>query len=190
MGNPANIDYSNPIGVLKQDVEEFCSAPDQSTVYDAIIIGVGSVGSAACYHLGKAGHKVLGIEQFGLSHEQGSHSGQTRIYRKAYFEHPDYVPLLERSYKNWEALEQEAEVKLLNRCGLAYIGPKDGELVSGVQRSSELYSIPVEDDKSDNSVRFDQFSVPNDSEFLFEANAGFVHPERAILTYCGMALKH
>ncbi|HCZ34909.1 MAG TPA: N-methyl-L-tryptophan oxidase, partial [Cytophagales bacterium] len=51
--------------------------------YDVIVIGVGSMGSAACYYLAKSGVKVLGIEQFSIPHENGSHAGQSRIIRKA-----------------------------------------------------------------------------------------------------------
>ena len=70
--------------------------------FDYIVIGVGSMGSSTCYHLAKSGATVLGIEQFELVHERGAHSGQSRIVRKAYFEHPDYIPLLERAYQNWQ----------------------------------------------------------------------------------------
>ena len=61
------------------------------------------MGSSTCYQLAKRGYKVLGLEQFNLPHDKGSHSGQSRIIRKAYFEHPNYVPLLEKAYKNWDS---------------------------------------------------------------------------------------
>lgn len=54
-------------------------------MYDVIVIGIGSMGASALYHLAKQGSKVLGIEQFDVVHENGSHSGQSRIVRKAYF---------------------------------------------------------------------------------------------------------
>ena len=68
--------------------------------FDVIVIGVGSMGAPACYYLARRGYKVLGIEQFSISHELGSHGGQSRIIRKAYFEHPDYVPLLQQAFDN------------------------------------------------------------------------------------------
>ncbi len=61
-----------------------------NTHFDVIVIGVGSMGSSACYHLAQRGYKVLGIEQFDITHEYGSHAGQSRIIRKAYFENSDY----------------------------------------------------------------------------------------------------
>ena len=150
-------DFNQPIDQLKSEIECSIKQPSNDEVYDVAVIGLGSIGSAVCYNLAKRGLKVLGIEKFGLSHEHGSHGGQTRIYRKAYFEHPDYVPLLETSYKEWEKIEIESNTQLLTRCGLAYIGPLDGELISGVEKSSDLYSIPVSRDKLQNVARYPQF---------------------------------
>jgi sarcosine oxidase len=56
------------------------------TVYDAVIVGLGGVGSATLYHLAKKGLNVLGLEQFTIAHELGSSHGQTRIIRGAYHE--------------------------------------------------------------------------------------------------------
>ena len=94
----------------------------QADKFDIIVIGVGSMGSSACYHLSKRGYKVLGLEQFCITHENGSHTGQSRIIRKAYFEHPDYVPLLSRAYKGWKELEEETGEQIYFKTGLLYSG--------------------------------------------------------------------
>ena len=70
-------------------------------VYDVIVLGVGGMGSATCHHLARRGAKVLGLEQFALNHDRGSSHGESRMIRQAYFEHPDYVPLLLRAYELW-----------------------------------------------------------------------------------------
>ncbi|MFP6621332.1 MAG: FAD-dependent oxidoreductase, partial [Pirellulaceae bacterium] len=62
--------------------------------YDAIVLGTGGVGSAAIYHLARRGLSVLGLDRFPDAHDRGSSHGHTRVIRKAYFEHPSYVPLL------------------------------------------------------------------------------------------------
>lgn len=185
-----SFNFSQPVDALKKDIQSSLAPVNANELFDVAVIGLGSIGSAACYYLALEGKKVLGIEQFGITHDNGSHAGQTRIYRKAYFEHPDYVPLLERCYRNWDDLEKAAETKILTRCGLAYIGPGQGELVSGVVNSSEQYHIPIERNRENNIEKFPQFRVPPEAEFLFEENAGFVQPERAILSYCGLALQH
>src|SRR5205085_11325703 len=82
-------------------------------IYDAIVIGIGSMGSAAAYHLAKRGKRVLGLEQFNIGHDLGSAHGVNRIIRLAYAEHPAYVPLLRRAYKLWRDLERLAKERLL-----------------------------------------------------------------------------
>src|SRR6516225_10587957 len=78
---------------------------DEQRNFDVIVFGVGSMGSSTCYYLAKQGVRVLGLEQFDIPNELSSHAGQSRIIRKAYFENPDYVPLLEKAYQNWKHLE-------------------------------------------------------------------------------------
>ncbi len=67
--------------------------------YDVIVIGLGAMGSATCYQLAKRSTRVLGLEQFAIPHAQGSSHGYSRVIRKAYFEHPDYVELLIRALR-------------------------------------------------------------------------------------------
>jgi sarcosine oxidase len=159
--------------------------------YDVIVIGVGSMGSAACYFLSRRGHKVLGLEQFDITHDRGSHTGQSRIVRKAYFEHPDYVPLLQRAYHNWNLLETETSSNIYYRTGIVYFGRPDHDTMEGIRRSSSLYNIPVENVSREQAVeRFPSFRIPPDFEVLFEPDAGFVTPERAILLYTELSLKN
>src|SRR5882724_8267149 len=99
--------------------------------FDVIVIGVGAMGAAACWQLARRGVRVLGLEQFSLVHALGSSHGHTRMIRLAYYEHPDYVPLLRRAYQLWDQLEAISGQKLLYRTGGIYIGPVDGELVGG-----------------------------------------------------------
>ena len=76
--------------------------------YDVIVIGVGAMGAATLEQLSRRGAKVLGIEQSWVPNATGSSGGETRLIRKAYFEHPDYVPLLERAYQNWRDIEERS----------------------------------------------------------------------------------
>src|ERR1044072_4687260 len=94
--------------------------------YDVIVLGTGGVGSAAAYPLARRGARVLGIDQFPGGHDRGSSHGETRVIRQAYFEHPDYVPLLLRAYELWRELENVASVELLHQVGLLQVGPPDG----------------------------------------------------------------
>ena len=84
-----------------------------SNHYDVIVLGVGGMGSAACFELARRGRKVLGLEQFPLVHDRGSSHGQSRIIRTAYHEHPNYVPLVRRAFERWYELERLRGVQKL-----------------------------------------------------------------------------
>jgi sarcosine oxidase len=158
--------------------------------YDVIVSGVGSMGSAACYFLAKSGINVLGIEQFGISHDWGSHGGQSRIIRKAYFEHPDYVPLLQRAYENWTELEQLSGMPVFLRTGLLYAGIPGEPVIEGVKKSAGLFNIPVQQcTHHELEKKFPAFCIPDGYEILFEPDAGFLTPERAILLYTEQAIR-
>jgi sarcosine oxidase len=149
------------------------------------------MGSSACYFLAKRGYKVLGLEQFSVSHEFGSHAGQSRIIRKAYFEHPDYVPLLIRAYENWKLLEEETGEQLYFKTGLAYFGPPDHLVMQGVNRSASLYGIELENlNKAEIKKRFPQFQIPEKFQCLFEPDTGFVRPEKTIQLYADLATRN
>lgn len=161
----------------------------QKAHFDVIVIGVGSMGSSACYFLAKRGYKVLGLEQLDISHDQGSHAGQSRIIRMAYAEHPDYVPLLQRAYANWRQLEKESDTRVFEMTGVAYFGKPDNEFMLGVKKSASLYNIGIAKSSPDQSKDlFPAFAVPSDFEVIFEPNAGFITPEKAILLFAEQAI--
>jgi len=159
--------------------------------YDVIVLGVGSMGAAACWFLARRGHRVLGLEQFDIPHEKGSHWGQSRIIRKAYFEHSDYVPLLERAYENWRSFEAETGSKLYHRTGIAYFGKHDHENIAGIRHSAGLHNIPVENwDHTRCQQKYPAFQIPPGFDVIFEPDAGFVTPERTIEMYVREAVKN
>jgi len=162
-----------------------------TTSFDVIVLGVGSMGSATCYYLAKRGYKVLGLEQFDIAHEFGSHTGQSRIIRKAYFEHPDYVPLMQRAYENWKYIEQETGEQVYFKTGLLYAGNSTNDIIKGVQLSASLYDIELEKLNTSAALnRFPQFSFPKTFEVVFEPEAGFIPPEKAIRLYAEQAKKN
>ena len=160
------------------------------TNYDVIVIGVGSMGVSSCYFLATRGYKVLGIEQFELPHDQGAHAGQSRIIRKAYFEHPDYVPLLKKAYENWQQLEEQTGEQVYFKTGLLYQGPADHVMIKGVKEAALLYGIELEQLTIQKSLSvFPRFVVSGSSEVIYEPDAGFIRPEKIISLYKNEAEK-
>lgn len=182
---------SLPIADMFASVNGLASATQQAeTNYDVIVLGVGSMGSSTCYHLARRGVKVLGIEQFDIPHELGSHAGQSRMIRKAYSEHPDYVPLLRSAYANWQAMEKETGAELYFRTGILHIGKKESQDIAGLRKSASLYSIEVKDvSQAEMASRFPQFKIPGAYDIVMEPDAGFVTPERSVLLFTEQAIR-
>jgi sarcosine oxidase len=156
--------------------------------YDVIVLGLGGMGTAAAYELARRGRRVLGIEQFELGHARGSSHGETRIIRKAYFEHPDYVPLLRRSYERWYDLEQRSGERLFLQCGVLSVGGRDSEVVAGVLESAAQHALPVEALDAVNLMRrFPQFKVPDDWRAVLERDAGLLFVEGCVAAHAHQA---
>jgi sarcosine oxidase len=159
--------------------------------FDVIVVGVGGMGSAACYHLAKRGVRVLGLEQFDIPHTKGSSHGHTRMIRTAYYEHANYVPLLQRSFELWKQMQAEALVQVLHVTGGLYLGRPDGEIVAGSLRSCERHGLSFEFlQRNELQSQYPQFHVPDDFVGLFEYQAGFLVPELAVSAHVDLAMRH
>lgn len=162
-----------------------------SNNYDVIVLGTGSMGSSACYHLSRQGVRVLGLEQSSIVNELGSHHGQSRIIRKAYFEHPDYVPLLKRAYELWSDLSEVSGEHLYTETGLLYAGHPSNALIRGIHESAAIHHIPIKSMQAKEcSALFPVFNLPDSFEVITEREAGFLYPEKCIRTYVNKALEH
>lgn len=156
--------------------------------YDIIILGLGGMGSAAAFELARRGRKVLGLEQFSLVHDRGSSHGLTRVIRKAYFENPDYVPLLRRAYERWYDLEQDQGAHLFTECGCLSIGLPNGELVAGVRRAAQTHHLPVENlSAAELRQRFPAFRFSDDYVAVLERDAGFLDVEGCVQSHLDAA---
>ncbi|HWB96771.1 MAG TPA: N-methyl-L-tryptophan oxidase, partial [Bryobacteraceae bacterium] len=148
---------------------------------DVAIIGLGTMGSFTCLELARRGLRVAGFDRFEPPHGRGSHSGDTRVFRTAYAEHPDYVPLALRAGELWDQYGSEFGHTLLTRSGMLSMGPPDGDLVTGIRRSAQMHHLQVEELRPDEiRGRYPGFSPPGDYVGLFEASAGWVDVNRAI----------
>ena len=132
---------------------------------------------------------MLGLDRFPPGHDQGSSHGQTRIIRQAYFEHPDYVPLVLDAFELWKEIQQLGGKPLFEQTGLLQIGKPDGPVIGGVLRSAERHHLKLESLTIPRlQSRFPMFDYPTGSIGLFEPVAGFLRVEECVRTLIQLAV--
>src|SRR5262245_37030986 len=159
-----------------------------NSTYDVIILGIGGMVGAAAFELARRGRRVLGLEQYSFVHDKGSSHGHTRIIRKAYFEHPDYVPLLRRAYERWYELEQRQGLHLFTECGCLSIGTPAGELIPGVRDAAAKHHLPVEElNPAQLRRRLPAFQFDEAYVGVLERDAGYLHVEACVQAHLDAA---
>ncbi len=156
--------------------------------YDAAVVGLGAMGAASLAHLARRGVRAIGIERYARGHALGASTGGTRIIRKAYFEDPAYVPLLERAYALWHDLEVETQTTLLDLVGMLMVGEPQREGIAGTLRVAGRYDLPLETYDAEDLARRFPGTRPRAAEIgLYERGAGIVFPEAGLAAHLGVA---
>ncbi len=110
------------------------------------------------------------------------------MIRQAYFESPDYIPLVLRSYELWRRLEADSGSRLLHITGGLTLGAEDGDMVSRTVAAARQHSIPFQVfDAVEVRRRFPAITpLPGDVAVL-EPHAGYLLPEECIRAHLQLA---
>jgi sarcosine oxidase len=156
--------------------------------YEIIVIGMGAMGSAAAFQLAARGHRVLGLEQFGIPHDRGSSHGVSRIIRFGYSEDPSYVPLLYRARELWRQAEEASGYSLLHVTGSIDAGPVESVVFAGALRSCQIHNLPHEIlDNRELAKRFPALQLPKQIMAVLQPEGGFLEPELCISAHVVLA---
>jgi sarcosine oxidase len=159
--------------------------------FDVAVLGVGGIGSAACYHLARTGLRVIGIEQFSIPHSRGSSHGVTRILREGLHENETYVPLVRRALELWRELEKTSGTQLFYQTGSLDIGLPESSIVVGSLNSCQRWSIPHETfAASELRRRYPVLRIYDEMVAVFQPNSGFVLAEGSITAHVNGACDH
>ena len=146
------------------------------------------MGSAALWQLARRGVRAIGVDRWAPPHPEGSTHGRTRIIREAYFEHPLYVPLVQRAYAMWDALARESGERLFLATGGLMLGPADGTLVRGALLSARAHGLAHElVDAREVARRYPALTPPPGDVGVIEPRAGLVFPELGVRTMLAAA---
>ncbi|MEO8610613.1 MAG: N-methyl-L-tryptophan oxidase [Chloroflexota bacterium] len=158
-----------------------------ANTYEAIVLGAGAMGSAAAYHLAKAGQRVLLLEQFEIDHQKGSSYGFSRITRYAY-EHPSYVHLMKSVFPAWSALEAEAGETLYTKTGGLDFGRPSQLSLKNIMNALDAESIPYELwTAAEGRKHFPQFQFEPDMLIIYQADSGILSASKCVRTHIRLA---
>ncbi len=160
--------------------------------WDAIVVGLGGIGSGAAYWLSRRlGDRVLGLEQFELGHVNGASQDHSRIIRLSYHR-PEYVRLAKRAYATWAELEAEAGVRVVTRTGGLDLGPRQSAIrLDDYAASMTAEGVPFERlDAAQIVRRWPQWRLGDEHHGLFQADGGLADPSRANAAHQRLARAH
>jgi sarcosine oxidase len=154
----------------------------------AIVLGLGAMGSAACFHMARRGVSVIGIDQFTPPHVYGSTHGDTRITRLAVGEGAEYIPLVQRSHRLWRELEAESGARLLTQCGGVVLSRPGSPFFEQTRALARQFGIEHEHlDNGQLRRRLPMFAADEETEAYYEPGAGIVWPEAAVAVHLELA---
>jgi sarcosine oxidase len=151
-----------------------------SETYDAIVIGLGGIGSAAAYRLAAAGggRRILGLEQFELGHDKGASQDVSRITRLSYHRR-EYVSLAIEAQAAWREIEAASKETILTMTGgLDLCPPNAAESIDDYATAMTEVGVPFEWlDATDVARRWPQWRLDPETRAIFQADAGIADPE-------------
>ena len=161
-----------------------------SSDFEYLIVGAGSMGSAAAYHLARAGRSVLLLEQFEIGHPRGSSHGESRIIRLSY-DHPTYVQLAQAAYGLWAELEADAGISLLQRTGGLDLSTPFNPIFEACIASLSALRIQREVLTTEEiHRRFPAFRVADGTIGLYQADAGILPASQCVRVMIERALHY
>jgi len=149
--------------------------------YDAVVLGLGCAGLASCSELSKNGFDVLGLEKHTIVNKYGSSHGDVRLFRFAYHEGKEYIPLLSESANRWKELNQYVPSEIFTENGSLTIGHKDSEKYSNALRacqSSELEHYKYSG--SECNSKYDMWNIPSDFNVLYQPDGGILNSREGL----------
>lgn len=142
------------------------------------VVGVGTMGSMTLWQLAKHGISVVGFEQFGIGHDRSAAGGDTRVFRTAYKEGKEYVPLLKKSLDLWHELEKETRRELFTKTKGAMIGNPDTKEIKNVIKSAKEYNLDYEIlDHSASKKYYPQFKLLDDEVMIIDHQSGILRAQ-------------
>ena len=157
--------------------------------WDAIVVGLGGIGSAAAYRLAATpGARVLGLEQFELGHDRGASQDQSRITRLSYHRR-EYVELAIQAQAAWREVVEASGRKILTMTGgLDLAPPNAAESIDDYAAAMTATGVAYEWlDAGDVARRWPAWRLDPETRAIFQSDAGIADPEQGNAAHQALA---
>ena len=160
--------------------------------WDAIVVGLGAIGSGAAYWLSRSlGDGVLGLERFELDHSNGASADHSRIIRLSYHR-PEYVRLAKRAYETWAEVEAVSGERIVTTTGGLDLWPAD----AAIPKSDYTDSLAAEGvpfdllDAQEIRRQWPQWRIADDVTAMWQAQGGLADPFKGNAAHRRLARAH
>ncbi len=150
--------------------------------YDAVVIGAGSFGSWAAWHLRKTGRSVLLVDAWGPAHSRASSGGESRLIRMGYGADAIYTRMAWRSLSLWHELFRRTGKQLFHRTGVLWMAREDHPNSTATRAVLTELGLPMEIlTAGDLSRRYPQMRISDPGVFgILEPESGALMARRAV----------
>lgn len=148
---------------------------------DVLVLGGGTMGTAAGWAVARRGNSVRVLEQFDHVHSLGSHGGLTRIFRHAYAEGADYVPWALQADDEWHGLQARTGESLIHRVGCLDMSAPGTSHARLAREAADAHGIDYEwIDGAEIRKRFPAWNVPDEWVACHTSRSGYLEVEPAL----------
>lgn len=145
------------------------------------VVGVGSIGAMTLWQLAEQGVAATGYDRYAPGHDRGAAGGESRIFRAAYQEGGQYVPLLRQARELWRALQASTSRPVLHEVGCATVGPAGHPAVLAVQDAARQHGLPLEVlGRAEARRRVPEHPVRDGEVLLLDPLGGLLRPEASV----------
>ncbi|MVP02441.1 N-methyl-L-tryptophan oxidase [Paenibacillus lutrae] len=149
--------------------------------YDVIVVGAGSMGMSAGYHLALSGVRTLLLDAYDPPHGEGSHHGEPRLIRHAYSGGSTYIKMALRAQQLWQQLEEESGAKLFAASGVINAASADSFKFPSRLKDARSFGVAVETlDAAEICRRWPGFRLPEHYTGMYEPDAGYLFSEQCV----------
>lgn len=158
--------------------------------YDVVIVGGGIVGASAAYHLSRAGHKVLLLDQFGVPNEFASSCDHVQEFRLTFGKDLFYTELAVQSLALWKEFQQDIHEELYTCTGMLDLAVREGGYEEHCHRALTSMNLPVRKlGPAELRERFRIFNHRAVRYAVFHPDGGMLWAQRSVAAFANAALR-